>query len=118
MIWSHHKNFVWQDMGKYEILVSYPSDYACDENGKLVLPTEQTSLEGLKSADYIDGRWKGNAYLYGKFFKNSTVSVKYGDIALAAYTFSGPTTVGKSYALDATVVSLVGKTSDEIRAAE
>lgn len=53
MIWSHHKNFVWQDMGKYEILVSYPSDYACDENGKLVLPTEQTSLEGLKSADQL-----------------------------------------------------------------
>lgn len=60
---------------------------------------------------------KGNAYLYCKFVNNSTVSVKYGDVALAAYTFSGPTEDGKSYALDATVVSLAGKTSEEIYAA-
>lgn len=59
----------------------------------------------------------GNAYLYGKFVKNSIVSVKYGDVALAAYTFSGPTEDGKSYALDATVISLVGMTSEEIHVA-
>ena len=57
--WSHHKNFVWQDNGKHKVYVSYPSDYACDENGKWVLPTEQSTLTGLKSADFIDGSYEG-----------------------------------------------------------
>ena len=60
---------------------------------------------------------KGNAYLYGKFVRNSTVSVKYGDVALTAYTFSGPTDMGKSYALDATVLLLEGMSLEEIDAA-
>ena len=59
----------------------------------------------------------GNAYLYGKFVRNSTVSVKYGDVALTAYTFSGPTDMGKSYALDATVLLLEGMSLEEIDAA-
>lgn len=56
--WSHHRNFVWQDGGKHNIRVSYPSDYPY-ENGKWVLPTDQHTLEGLKSADYIDGSYEG-----------------------------------------------------------
>jgi len=57
--WSHHKNFVWQDNGQHKIHVSYPSEYDCDENGKWVLPTEQSTLTGLKSADFIDGSYEG-----------------------------------------------------------
>lgn len=64
VIWSHHKNFVWQDGGQHKIYVSYPSDYPCDEKGKLVLPTEQNTLEGLKSADYIGGSYEGGPYNY------------------------------------------------------
>jgi len=48
---------------------------------------------------------KGNAYLYGTFTNNSSVTVKYNDITLTDYTFTEKTTSGKSYALDATVIS-------------
>ena len=57
---------------------------------------------------------KGNAYLYGSFVKNSTVSVKYDNVVLADYTFTGATTRGTSYALDATVISLEGKTEPDV----
>ena len=57
--WSHHKNFVWQDNGKHKVYVSYPSDYPCDESGKWTLPLEQNTLDGLKSADFIDGSYEG-----------------------------------------------------------
>ena len=60
--WSHHKNFVWQDNGKHKVYVSYPSDYACDENRKWTLPLEQNTLKGLKSADFIDGSYEGDPY--------------------------------------------------------
>ena len=49
---------------------------------------------------------KGNAYLYGTFENNSEVTVKYREAALTTYTFSQATVNAKSYALDATVVSL------------
>ena len=49
---------------------------------------------------------KGNAYLYGTFENNSEVTVKYREAALTTYTFSQATESAKSYALDATVVSL------------
>lgn len=49
---------------------------------------------------------KGNAYLYGTFENNSEVTVKYREAALTTYTFSQATVNVKSYALDATVVSL------------
>lgn len=48
---------------------------------------------------------KGNVFLYGSFVKNSTVTVKYNDTSLANHTFTGTTENGKSYALDATVIS-------------
>ena len=49
---------------------------------------------------------KGNAYLYGTFENNSEVTVKYREAALTTRTFSQATESAKSYALDATVVSL------------
>ena len=48
----------------------------------------------------------GNAYLYGNFVTNSRVDVKYGEVPLATHTFLQATVNAKSYALDATVVSL------------
>lgn len=48
----------------------------------------------------------GNAYLYGTFENNSEVTVKYREAPLKTYTFSQATENAKSYALDATVVSL------------
>ena len=49
---------------------------------------------------------KGNAYLYGSFVPNSKITVKYGEAPLATHTFLQATENAKSYALDATVVSL------------
>ena len=59
---------------------------------------------------------KGNAYLYGTFVTNSTFTVKYGEALLATYKFSQESKNAKSYALDATVVSLAdeGITYDQI----
>ena len=59
---------------------------------------------------------KGNAYLYGTFVPDSRVDVKYGEVPLATHKFSQATVNAKSYALDATVVSLTdeGITQDQI----
>lgn len=59
---------------------------------------------------------KGNAYLYGTFVPYSRVDVKYGEVPLATHKFSQATVNAKSYALDATVVSLTdeGITYDQI----
>ena len=59
---------------------------------------------------------KGNAYLYGTFENNSEVTVKYREAALATHKFSQATVNAKSYALDATVVSLAdeGLSFDQI----
>ena len=58
----------------------------------------------------------GNAYLYATFENNSEVTVKYREAPLKTYTFSQATVNAKSYALDATVVSLTdeGITQDQI----
>lgn len=58
----------------------------------------------------------GNAYLYGTFENNSEVTVKYREAALTTYKFTQETKNAKSYALDATVVSLTdeGITYDQI----
>lgn len=74
------------------------SDMKCDQNYAL------TSDE------------KGNAYLYGTFENNSEVTVKYREAALTTHTFSQATESAKSYALDATVVSLTDEdiTYDQI----
>lgn len=60
---------------------------------------------------------KGNAYLYGTFHETSShVIVKYKEAPLATHQFSKETENAKSYALDATVVSLTdeGITYDQI----
>lgn len=59
---------------------------------------------------------KGNAYLYGTFGKSAEVTVKYGRAPLATHKFSQESKNAKSYALDATVVSLTDKaiTYDQI----
>ena len=59
---------------------------------------------------------KGNAYLYGNFVTNSQFTVKYEEAPLASHTFLQATVNAKSYALDATVVSLTDKaiTYDQI----
>lgn len=58
---------------------------------------------------------KGNAYLYGTFENNSEVTVKYREAALTTYTFSQATESAKSYALDATVISV--NSAEEIKSA-
>lgn len=59
---------------------------------------------------------KGNAYLYGNFVTNFQFTVKYEEAPLASHTFLQATVNAKSYALDATVVSLAdeGITYDQI----
>ena len=52
---------------------------------------------------------KGNAYLYGTFENNSEVTVKYREAALTTHTFSQATVNAKSYALDASIISLAGE---------
>lgn len=52
---------------------------------------------------------KGNAYLYGTFENNSEVTVKYREAPLKTYTFSQATESAKSYALDASIISLAGE---------
>ena len=52
---------------------------------------------------------KGNAYLYGNFVTNSQFTVKYEEAPLASHTFSQATENAKSYALDASIISLAGE---------
>ena len=58
---------------------------------------------------------KGNAYLYGTFVINSQFTVKYEEAPLATYKFSQATENAKSYALDATVISV--NSAEEIKSA-
>ena len=54
--WSHKSPFRWLSLSdKNTIYVSYPypNDYEDFE-----LPEDQSTLEGLKSADYINGKWE------------------------------------------------------------
>ena len=52
---------------------------------------------------------KGNAYLYGTFENNSEVTVKYREAPLHTSTFQQATENAKSYALDASIISLAGE---------
>ena len=58
---------------------------------------------------------KGNVYLYGKFFKYSSIIVKNADVTLVDYFSQKEIETNKSYVLDATVVSLVGLSTEEIQ---
>lgn len=84
------------------------------------------TIDRYSPADSSDMKWdqkyaltsdeKGNAYLYGNFVTNSQFTVKYEEAPLASHTFLQATVNAKSYALDATVVSLAdeGLTFDQI----
>ena len=92
------------------------------------LPNEQITVdtEYFTPAGSSDMKWnqnyaltsdeKGNAYLYGTFDKFANVTVIYGGVLLATHKFLQETEKAKSYALDATVVSLAdeGLTFDQI----
>ena len=92
------------------------------------LPNEQITVdtEYFTPAGSSDMKWdqnyaltsdeNGNAYLYGTFVTNSRVDVKYGEVPLATYKFTQEPKNAKSYALDATVVSLAdeGLSFDQI----
>ena len=59
----------------------------------------------------------GNAFLYGVFAEDATVSVKQGDVTLKDYTFTAEknpngTEPGKSYALDATPIIVLTQYED------
>ena len=58
----------------------------------------------------------GNVYLYGHFSVQTSIGIKLKEYSLLNYTFRESTIDGKSYALDATVVSLTdeGITYDQI----
>lgn len=58
---------------------------------------------------------KGNVYLYGKFFEYSSIVVKNADVTLVDYFFPKKIETNKSYVLDATVVSLVGLSTEEMQ---
>ena len=90
-------------------------------NEKITVDTEYFTPAGSSDMEQ-EGNYtltsdeKGNAYLYGTFENNSEVTVKYREAALTTHTFSQATENAKSYALDATVVSLTdeGITRDQI----
>ena len=85
------------------------------------LPNEQITVdtEYFTPAGSSDMKWdqnyaltsdeNGNAYLYGNFVTNSRVDVKYGEVPLATYKFTQETKNAKSYALDASIISLAGE---------
>ena len=58
---------------------------------------------------------KGNAYLYGTFIPYSIVDVEYGGAPLATHKFLEDTENGKSYVMDATVIS--ANSAEEIKSA-
>ena len=58
---------------------------------------------------------KGNVYLYSKFFEYSSIVVKNADVTLVDYFFPKKIETNKSYVLDATVVSLVGLSTEEMQ---
>ena len=78
-------------------------------------PAGSSQMEWLQNYTLTSDE-KGNAYLYGTFVKYFVVDVKYGEALLATHTFSEAAKNAKSYALDATVVSLAdeGITFDQI----
>ena len=78
-------------------------------------PAGSSSMEWFQDIALTSDE-KGNAYLYGNFVTNSQFTVKYEEAPLASHTFLQATVNAKSYALDATVVSLAdeGLTYDQI----
>ena len=78
-----------------------------------IAPTDNPNL--LYMTYTLTSDEKGNAYLYGTFYNNSIVTVKYRGASLATHKFSKKTENAKSYALDATVIS--ANSAEEIKLA-
>ena len=76
-----------------------------------IAPTDNPNL--LYMTYTLTSDEKGNAYLYGTFYNNSIVTVKYRGATLTTYKFSKETENAKSYALDATVIS--ANSAEEIK---
>ena len=90
-------------------------------NEQITVDTEDFTPAGSsdmeKKGNYtLTSDEKGNAYLYGTFENNSEVTVKYREAPLKTYTFSQATENAKSYALDASIISLTDEsiTYDQI----
>lgn len=66
--WSRSGSFRWlNEYEKHTILAVYPSSADYDPSHLVYeLPTNQSSLEDLKSADLITGHWYGSPYSYVK----------------------------------------------------
>ena len=66
--WSHNSSFRWLDESEqHTILAVYPSSADYDPSHLVYeLPTNQSSLKDLKSADLITGHWYGSPYSYVK----------------------------------------------------
>ena len=66
--WSRSGSFRWLDESeKHTILAVYPSSADYDPSHLVYeLPTNQSSLKDLKSADLITGHWYGSPYSYVK----------------------------------------------------
>ena len=64
--WSRNSSFRWLDESdQHTILAVYPSSDDYDPSHLVYeLPTNQSSLEDLKSADLIIGHWYGSPYSY------------------------------------------------------
>lgn len=82
-------------------------------NEQITVDTEDFTPAGssdmeLKGNYTLTSDEKGNAYLYGTF-NNSEITVKYREAPLKTYTFSQATENAKSYALDASIISLAGE---------
>lgn len=73
----------------------------------IYIPAGSSKKIGLRNYALTSDE-KGNAYLYGTF-NNSEVTVKYREAPLKTYTFSQATENAKSYALDASIISLAGE---------
>ena len=79
------------------------------------IPAGSSSMEWFQDIALTSDE-KGNAYLYGTFVRYFDFEVKYEGAPLASHTFYQAAENAKSYALDATVVSLAdeGLTYDQI----
>ena len=79
------------------------------------IPAGSSSMEWFQDIALTSDE-KGNAYLYGTFVRYFDFEVKYEGAPLASHTFYQAAENAKSYALDATVVSLTDEdiTYDQI----
>ena len=79
------------------------------------IPAGSSSMEWFQDIALTSDE-KGNAYLYGTFVRYFDFEVKYEGAPLASHTFYQAAENAKSYALDATVVSLADEdiTYDQI----